>query len=27
VSVLGSCTDGRVCRVLDLSGSGWGACD
>ena len=27
VSVLGSCEGGRVCRVLDLSGSGWGACD
>ena len=27
VSELGSCTDGRVCRVLDLSGSGWGGCE
>jgi len=27
VSELGSCLDGRVCRVLDLSGSGWGACE
>jgi hypothetical protein len=27
VSELGSCTDGRVCRLLDLSGSGWGACE
>jgi hypothetical protein len=27
VSELGSCTDGRVCRVLDLPGSGWGGCE
>lgn len=27
VSELGSCADGRVCRVLDLSGSGWGGCE
>ena len=27
VSVLGSCSDGRICRVLDLSGSGWGGCE
>lgn len=27
VSALGTCADGRVCRVLDLSGSGWGACE
>jgi hypothetical protein len=27
VSEPGSCADGRVCRLLDLSGSGWGACE
>jgi hypothetical protein len=27
VSDPGSCGDGRVCRVLDLSGSGWGGCE
>jgi hypothetical protein len=27
VSDLGSCADGRICRVLDLSGSGWGGCE
>lgn len=27
VSDLGSCGEGRVCRVLDLSGSGWGGCE
>jgi hypothetical protein len=27
VSEFGSCSDGRVCRVLDLSGSGWGGCE
>ena len=27
VSELGSCGGGRVCRVLDLSGSGWGGCE
>jgi len=27
VSELGSCSDGRVCRLLDLSGSGWGGCE
>jgi hypothetical protein len=27
VSELGSCADGRICRVLDLSGSGWGGCE
>ena len=27
VSELGSCAEGRVCRVLDLSGSGWGGCE
>ena len=27
VSEFDSCAEGRVCRVLDLSGSGWGACD
>jgi hypothetical protein len=27
VSELGSCGEGRICRVLDLSGSGWGGCE
>jgi hypothetical protein len=27
VTELGSCPDGRICRVLDLSGSGWGGCE
>ena len=27
VSELGSCADGRICRVLDLAGSGWGGCE
>jgi hypothetical protein len=26
-SEIGSCTDGRICRELDLTGSGWGGCE
>jgi hypothetical protein len=22
-----SCSDGRVCRELDVAGSGWGGCE
>jgi hypothetical protein len=24
---LGSCSDGRVCREVDVTGSGWGGCE
>jgi hypothetical protein len=24
---IGSCTDGRVCREVDVTGSGWGGCE
>jgi hypothetical protein len=27
LSQLGSCTDGRVCREVDVTGSGWGGCE
>ena len=27
VNEVDSCSDGRICRVLDLPGSGWGGCE